>query len=315
MNTMTNEELERMNTEADEFLDEREGLIKRGIRKILDPLATQERPTYRTLNIDDLAQLRDPEWLLQGILPAESFITLYGAPGSAKSFWALDAAMSIASGHRFHGADVKQGKVIYAVGEGLRGLKYRVEAWQLAHPDADLDAIRENLIILPNAVHLLEKNDVEKLVNTVQDMAGEEGLALFIVDTWARALTGGDENSAGDAGRAIAVCDAIRDNTGASILVVHHTGADGVRERGSTALRGASDTTLQLVKSEDSDVTTLTCKKMKDGERFSSIVYRLDVYGHSVALVPHSGLYGGMYPAPPQQGTYRKARHSDNPFR
>jgi RecA-family ATPase len=222
--------------------------------------------------------------------------------------------MSIASGHMFHGAEVKQGKVIYAVGEGLRGMKWRVEAWKLAHPDADIDALNENLIILPNSVHLLEKADVDKLINTVTDTAGEGGLSLFIVDTWARALTGGDENSAGDAGRAVAVCDTVRDITGATVLVVHHTGADGLRERGSTALRGASDTTLQLSKQDDSDVTVLSCKKMKDGERFQNILYRLDSYGHSAALVPHTGLYGGQYPAPPAGGAvYRK--REDNPFR
>ena len=313
MTTMINDNYDLdLGPEADE-LAEREGPLRRGIRRVLDPLVAQERPVYRTLSIDDVAELKDPEWLLGGILPAESFITLFGAPGSAKSFWALDAACSIASGHRFHGADVKQGKVIYAVGEGLRGMKWRIEAWRIAHPDADIDALRENLIILPNSVHLLEKNDVEKLINTVTDISDEDGLALFIVDTWARALTGGDENSAGDAGKAIAVCDAVRDMTGASVLVVHHTGADGVRERGSTALRGASDTTLQLTKAEDADTTVLSCKKMKDGERFNNIVYRLDSYGHSAALVPHTGTYGGMYQAPPNQGTYRK-RREDNPF-
>jgi len=315
MTTMTNEDIERMNLEADD-IGEKESLIRRGFKKILDPLATQERPTYRTLSIDDLADLKDPEWLLEGILPAESFVTLFGAPGSAKSFWALDAAMSIASGHRFHGNDVKPGKVIYAVGEGLRGMKWRTEAWTIAHPDADMDALRENLIILPNSVHLLERSDTDKLMNTVSDLCGEDGLALFIVDTWARALTGGDENSAGDAGKAIAVCDAVRDLTGASVLVVHHTGADGMRERGSTALRGASDTTLQLSKADDSDVTVLSCKKMKDGERFNNTSYRLESYGHSAALVLHTGVYGGMYQAPPIQGKFSKpAREEYNPFK
>lgn len=295
--------------------EEKTGPIRKFVGKVLDPLMAQERPVFRTMNLNELEDLKDPEWLLAGILPAESFVTLYGAPGAAKSFWALDAAMSIASGHIFHGAETRKGKVIYAVGEGLRGMKWRVEAWKLAHPDADLEALNENLIILPTSVHLLEKNDVEKLLNTITDIAGEAGLALFIVDTWARALTGGDENSAGDAGRAIAVCDSVRDITGSSILVVHHTGADGMRERGSTALRGASDTTLQMSKEDASDITVLACKKMKDGERFQNILYRLDGYGHSAALVPHSGTYGGMYPAPPASGSVYKKRHEDNPFR
>lgn len=264
-------------------------LVTRERPRNLDPLLSVERPTFRTLNLDDLEQLPEPEWLIDNVLPATSMTTLYGAPGAAKSFWALDAALSISTGHPFHGADTKQGKVVYSLGEGIRGLKYRIEAWCLAHPTADRDAIRENLVIIPKAVHLLEQHEATALINTI-DSIGE--VSLLIIDTFARALVGGDENSAGDVGMAVAVCDRVRDISGSATLIVHHTSADGIKARGSTALPGASDAMLKMVKDDIQHVISVSCTKMKDGEPFKPMLYTLQSYGHSAALLAKATTHG-----------------------
>jgi len=93
---------------------------------------------------------------------------------------------------------------------------------------------------------------------------------LVIIDTLARCMAGGDENSARDMGRLIQSADMIRDLTSAAVLLVHHTNKSGESERGSTALRGAVDTLLSLKKSE-SGIITLTCEKQKDGAPFQPI--------------------------------------------
>lgn len=258
-----------------------------------DPMLEDEKPRFKLLNRSELKALPDPEWLVHGTLPADSFTVIYGAPGAAKSFAALDVACSIASGHTFHGAVVKRGQVLVAVGEGLRGMKWREEAWGLAHLDSDQEALERNLHILPKAVHLLEQKDADMLVNTAEYLSqnGEEPLRLVIIDTWARAMVGGDENSAKDAGMAIEVCERIRHATGATVLVVHHTGAEGTRERGSTALRGASDTSILMVKEDNSGIITLSVKKMKDGEPPIPTNYTLSPYGHSAVLQPSTNGY------------------------
>jgi hypothetical protein len=258
--------------------------------RILDPLADQERPTFRTLNLDDLEDMPEPEWLIAGVLPATSMTTLYGAPGAAKSFWALDAALSVATGHTFHGADVKTGKVLYSLGEGIRGLRYRIESWLLAHPTADRDLLRENLMVIPKAVHLLDQHESAALLNTIENVGDVQ---LLIIDTLARAMVGGDENSAGDIGSAVAVCDRVRDRSGAATLIVHHMDAQGTKARGSTALPGASDAMLKMVKDDIQHVITVTCTKMKDGEPFKPMHYSLEQYGHSAALVPKAIVNSG----------------------
>jgi len=287
-------------------------------KKFRDPEASAAMPLFRTLTLDELENLPDPEWIIDGYVPADAMVTVFGAPGSTKSFWALDVACSIAAGEKFNNADVKKGKVIYCVGEGLRGMKWRIEAWKLAHPNADFAALAENLVLLPRAVMLLDKTEAAMLINTAESVHEDDTLRAFIIDTWARSLTGGDENSAQDVGVAINICETVRAKTGASPIIIHHTGADGSRERGSTALRGATDTTIQMAHSETDGIVTVTCKKMKDGEPFPAVRYNLKPYGHSIVLEPvvSGGPYGTFVPPVRDKDYYiRKAQEKkDSPF-
>lgn len=271
-----------LDDEADEFVQIEEA--KRA--PIKDPEALAALPVFRTLNLKDLENLKDPEWIIPNVLPADAMVTLFGPPGSTKSFWALHVACSIASGTDFNSETVKKGKVIYCIGEGLRGFKLRIEAWKLANPDADHEALDENLIIIPKAVMLLDKMEAGMLINTCEMINQDGELKAFIIDTWARSITGGDENSARDTGIAVNICETIRAKTGASPIIVHHTGADGQRERGSTALRGATDTSIMMDYDSTAGIVTVTCKKMKDGEPFKPFKYELKTFGHSVVLTP-----------------------------
>jgi len=266
--------------------DEPVEVVEEPRRIIKDPEAHAAMPLFRTLTLSDLDNLKDPEWIISGILPADAMVTIVGPPGSTKTFWALHAACCIASGTKFNDAEVKKGKVIYCVGEGLRGIKLRIEAWKLANPNADMEALNNNLIIVPRAVMLLDKMEAGMLVNTAELVNEDGDLRAFIIDTWARSLTGGDENSAQDTGIAINVCETVRAKTGASPIIVHHTGADGQRERGSTALRGATDTTIMITYDEFQSQVTVACKKMKDGEPFKPLKYELKTFGHSIVLCP-----------------------------
>ena len=302
--------------DVDEEVTEPEVVKRKAFR---DPEASAAMPLFRTLSLDELENLPDPEWIVDGVIPADAMVTVFGAPGSTKSFFALDIACSIAAGEAFNEANVNKGKVIYCVGEGLCGMKWRIEAWKLAHPNADYEALNENLIILPRAVMLLDKTESAMLVNTAEAINEETPLRAFVIDTWARSLTGGDENSAQDVGVAINICETVRAKTKASPIIIHHTGADGTRERGSTALRGATDTTIQMAHEETSGMVTVTCKKMKDGEPFPVMRFNLKPFGHSIVLSPTASNYGGTgtYTPPTRDKNYyinKAAEKKDFPF-
>jgi len=266
-----------------------------------DPMVEEERPRFKLLTRAELHAMPDPEWVVPEVLAADSFAVLFGAPGAAKSFAALDLACSIASGYTFHGAQAKRGQVLIAVGEGLRGMKWREEAWSLAHSDASKEMLDQNLHILPRAVHLLEEKEADMLINTAEYLSNtsDEPLRLVVIDTLARAMVGGDENSAKDMGMAVDVCERVRQATGATVLVVHHSGVEGTRERGSTSLRGAADTSIMMQKDENSNIITFAPKKMKDAETPAPRQFVLSQYGHSAVLLPHDGDYRPT-------GVYRK---------
>jgi hypothetical protein len=81
--------------------------------------------------------------------------------------------------------------------------------------------------------------------------------------------------------------DRIRKETGATVLFVHHTSKAGEVERGSTALRGAADTMIQ-VKADDG-VVSVICDKQKEAEPFPRLALRLQLVGESCVLSTITG--------------------------
>jgi hypothetical protein len=96
---------------------------------------------------------------------------------------------------------------------------------------------------------------------------------LVIIDTLARTMIGGDENTQRDMGLFVASCDRIRLATDGTVLVVHHTGRNGSHERGSTVLRGAADQVISI--ENDDSLIRLACEKSKDSAGFPQRGLRL----------------------------------------
>ena len=99
-------------------------------------------------------------------------------------------------------------------------------------------------------------------VGAVEDVCAAAkalGAKLVVVDTLARAIAEGDENTADDMGAPIAVLDRVREATGAHVMLIHHTGKDEARGiRGHSSLNGAADMTLHVTKDGDEVTTTTT---------------------------------------------------------
>jgi len=93
-----------------------------------------QRPRFQLLSAAELLMRPDPEWLIEHWLTVGGVGTLYGSWGSGKSFLALDWALHVADGLPWLGdCSVRQGPVVYVVGEGVTGFKLRVAAWRKAH--------------------------------------------------------------------------------------------------------------------------------------------------------------------------------------
>jgi hypothetical protein len=238
---------------------------------------------FRVYDDVELEQLPDLAWLVEALLPASSLAAMFGAPGSGKTFVALDLAMQIATGQAFLEHATLRGGVLYLAAEGSAGLRRRVRAWKAAHNRA---GERLGLQLITEAPNLLMAADVEHILRAAAARPGDAGppapLRLIVIDTLARSMPGGDENSTEDMSTVIEHADRLRRASGATVLLVHHARKDNDVERGSTALRGGVDTLL-LVKNEDGE-RALLCEKQKDGEPFAEIPLRLEA-AHESCIV------------------------------
>jgi hypothetical protein len=233
--------------------------------------ASAERKTFRVLTPDDLEHLPPPQWLLENRLP-EGQTWIYGEPGSGKTFLALDWSLSVAASGL---------NVLYFVGEGVTGFARRVAAWRQAR-QADVSGF----YAIPQAPHLLEVDGIQTLRATVEDYAP----SLVVIDTFARAAVGGDENSARDVGMAIDGLDSLQRDFGCSSLVIHHSNKSGQGERGSSAIRGAADATWEVVGGLQGAGEIVGaqafCRKMKDAEPPMPVLFQLRSVGDSAVVHP-----------------------------
>ena len=62
-----------------------------------------------------------PQWLIDGVLVMGGVAALYGAPGSYKTFVALDWSLSVANEVPWAGRDVQRCPVLYVSAEGAAG--------------------------------------------------------------------------------------------------------------------------------------------------------------------------------------------------
>lgn len=229
------------------------------------PKQVAEAIPFATMSLDDIAAMPPPEWLIDKILPVNSFATLIGPFASLKSFLALDFSLCIAYGREWKGRTVRQTGVLYVAGEGTGGIGRRIAAWRAVHGLEDASA---PFRLLPLGVNITDEAQVRRLISTARAAAAAEGqpIGLVLIDTLARAMAGADENTAQDMGRAIRGLDEVRVEGECTTLTVHHMGKDKERgSRGSSALPGAADTEI-TVEREGNALTVRVTKQKEDDE-------------------------------------------------
>ncbi|MDN7447313.1 AAA family ATPase [Burkholderia multivorans] len=244
----------------------------------------QPAQRWRFLSIEDVESLPPPRWLIPGVLTEGSLAAIYGAPESGKSFLAVDMSMAVAGGVDWHGRPVEHGGVLYVAAEGAPGLGKRFRAWKA---DRCAQGRRFDLHLMRDDLNLAAEKDggARAFVQAVADELGP--LRLVVIDTLNQTAAGADENSAKDMGRYIASMKRLRDATGAAVVVVHHSGKDLSKGmRGSTALLGAMDTTIEVERATDGRSLVATVKKQKDAERDPPMRFNLEKVADSLVLRP-----------------------------
>lgn len=224
----------------------------------------------KLLSRSDLHNLPDPQPLIDNVLDQGTTALLYGSWGTAKTFVALDWAASVATGRPWQGRDTEQRKVLYVAGEGAFGFKGRVDAWETGWHMKISD---NRFSVLPTAVNMINPVEVGNLCALVD----WDGYDFIILDTLARCMVGGDENSSKDGGIVVEAMTRVLHQTPGGrgvVLGVHHTGKDGKTLRGTTAFESGVDTVYFT--SRDERWFNVTRQKRKDGPENDTHLLELD---------------------------------------
>lgn len=210
-------------------------------------------------------------YVLKGVFGKDQIIVFWGAPGSGKTFVTMELACTIGSGLPWHGRRTRKGIVLYVAAESARPyLENRFSAIKREHPEL-ADA---RVLVVPLALDLLheEGGDIDRVIDTARRLSDEEGdVVMIVIDTLAVTFGGGNENAPEDMGQYVKNMTRIKRETGAAVLIIHHSGKDEAKGmRGHTALLGALDAEI-AIEGPPGGERILRTGKVRDGDGFADL--------------------------------------------
>jgi hypothetical protein len=215
--------------------------------------------------LGDLVNLPAPEPLLTGLLDVGTVAVLAGKFATYKTFVALGWAASVATGRSWGSHTVPTPRpVLYVAAEGATGIRKRLAAWQERHGTIP----RGSFYVLTRPARMTSDADADWL----RDKVRETEAGLVVLDTWHQSTPGAEENSNTDMGAAFSRVASIRSDTGATVLILHHTGHAGERSRGASSLEDDADTAFVIKLGGDpedrspNNPRVVEQRKTKDGE-------------------------------------------------
>ena len=189
-------------------------------------------------------------WIIEGILPDQSYSIWYGEPKSFKSFTALDIALTVAAGlpdwcgHAAYGAY----PVLYLDYENRQSIRPRIAAWcegknYGAFPEEFFVYANSDTIPLP----IIGTDRFERLIGQMKAISNVWD--LVVIDPLRSALGGEmNERQPDTPGRVKEVVDTLRRELQCSVLIPHHSTKDGSTYGGVNDFQGDVDAMFSVTK-------------------------------------------------------------------
>lgn len=216
-------------------------------------------PSGKLLTADEVRRLPNLAYRVQDLLPMRGVASIYGEPGSGKSFLAFDLCYAIARGRsHWFGLRVEQGPVVYLALEGQAGISKRLKACETHHGHAAPPDFRFML----GAFNLTDGAQVGELARQIVGAGLQH--AVVVVDTLNQSAPGADENNSADMGEIIAGAKSLAAAVDGIVVLVHHSGKDRARGmRGHSSLIAALDAAVEVVRAPEG--RSWRSSKEKDG--------------------------------------------------
>jgi hypothetical protein len=257
------------------------------------PLGNQMggRRTHRLYSVEDLLNLPDTfdDWIVKDMFPSANRIMVVGKGGTYKSTLIFDLCVAIASGGRMlgHFPVLTPGPVLLISTEGSVFANKKRLVMHIRGYDVDPSVIQGKLTFCQQSFILDDMADANELNHII----GRMRPVLIVMDPL-DSFFSGEENSAKETKMFRRVVDALIDNYGCSVLVIHHVGKSDKKDpRGSSSWQGWADTIMLCEKEEhrnpknpdlDFDSVGVTIRKQRNeagGHLFTAIPYIDSTWG------------------------------------
>ena len=175
----------------------------------------------------------DDPWLVRSLWPASAVGLIGGPPKCAKTWLALDLALSVASNTPCLGTLTVESPgpvLLYLAEDSLQSARARVEG-VCEHRRLDLRRVDLHLITVPS-LRLDQDQDKQRLAATVEKVQPR----LLLLDPFVR-LHRSDENDSGAISAILADLRALQRRFDVAVVLVHHARKNGRGPQGY-ALRG-----------------------------------------------------------------------------
>jgi hypothetical protein len=245
---------------------------------------------FNDIGLDELLQRPPKPFLVDGLFARGDHCMIYGDSGTGKSLVSIDTAIRVAMGLPVFGAldTARPLTVVYCAEEGLSGLPERFrQACEHLGLDSDSEAFK--LIRIIECTPKLfedpgEPECVDVFIGDLRAIESDQGyqIDLVIIDTYADAARGANENDNGDTGTINARIAEIIKAIGCAVLLVHHTTKNGESFRGASAIKAKCDQMAEVVGLDG--VRTISCFKSKDAPPFTSQRFKLVKSGESAVV-------------------------------
>jgi hypothetical protein len=190
----------------------------------------------------------EQEYLINGLIAAQSVNFLVARRNLGKTFLVIDMVCRMACGLDWLGKATKQVPVVYVIGEGKATLHARFESWCELNGQS-LSQVKKFVRFIDGA-NLNSDTSIQRITA----LADEIGAELIVFDTWNATSGVKDENDAALSAEVLNRAVSIRSE--AACLFVHHPTKNTADTkspvmRGSSALDGRADLVLTLFETKE----------------------------------------------------------------
>jgi len=204
--------------------------------------------------------IKDPEWLVDGLIVAGSATILTGREKSGKGLLSIDLACSLASDMPWIGRAVMGGPVIYlALEESIRTLRDRILKWTEGRTDIPLYIISADGST-DDSFAVEDPDRIEDLINVIRMIDP----VLVIIDTL-RESHSGREDSSDDMAPRLRPIRQIAHQLDVTLIVTHHQSKMAGASRGSTAIRASFDDEIAFTRTDEESDTTIAGRLRVEG--------------------------------------------------